>query len=169
MGAMAIQIATAAGVKAIAIAGKHNFHISKESGAVEVLDYNSDSVVEDVIKAIRAAGGDFAGVYDAVCAPSSLASVEKILEALGGGAVVTTNPVQAQPASDKVQRKFFTSSGSVGTPFYHSYLEPALREGKIKILPEPLVVGKSLNDVQHAYDVGKKGVSGKKIVLDLSS
>lgn len=168
VGAMTIQIATAAGVKVIATSGAKNIELAKQCGAVEVFDYKSETVVEDIVKAVQNVGGEFAGVFDPIALPTSLAPVEQIIVSLGGGATVITLPIPTQPKSAKVVRKFLSGSGDLPKPYYESYLEPALHEGKVKTLPEPLVVGKGLESVQQAYAIGKKGVSAQKIVIDLS-
>jgi hypothetical protein len=46
-------------------------------------------------------------------------------------------------------------------------LPAALAKGKYVAAPEPQVVGKGLEDVQEAFDVNKRGVSAKKVVVSL--
>jgi len=47
------------------------------------------------------------------------------------------------------------------------YLPEALREGKLRCVPPPHVVGKGLESVQKGCDMNKKGVSAKKVVIEL--
>lgn len=42
----------------------------------------------------------------------------------------------------------------------------ALENGRLKTKPNPEVVGKGLQDIQHAVDVLKEGVSAKKIIVN---
>lgn len=50
---------------------------------------------------------------------------------------------------------------------WQEYITPALESGQLKCLPEPLVVGKGLESVQKGLDENKKGVSAKKVVIEL--
>lgn len=47
------------------------------------------------------------------------------------------------------------------------YVTKALESGELKCLPEPLIVGKGLENVQKGLDENKKGVSAKKVVIEL--
>lgn len=46
------------------------------------------------------------------------------------------------------------------------YINPALEQGKLQCLPEPLVIGKGLDAVQKGLDKNKEGVSAKKVVIE---
>ncbi len=63
VGALVIQLSVASGAKVVAVASEHNHDFCKRIGATEVCDYKKDSVVDDIVKAVKALGGDFAGVY----------------------------------------------------------------------------------------------------------
>ncbi len=54
-------------------------------------------------------------------------------------------------------------SGSV----WEHFITPALEQGKLKCLPEPLMVGKGLSSIQKGLDTSKVGVSAKKVVIEL--
>jgi hypothetical protein len=43
----------------------------------------------------------------------------------------------------------------------------ALEKGKLLPIPEPLIVGKGLERIQEGLDTNKKGVSAKKVVIEL--
>lgn len=55
----------------------------------------------------------------------------------------------------------------VGKVIYMDYLPEALAEGKYVAAPEPIVVGKGLNYIQVGFDLQKKGMSAKKVVVSL--
>lgn len=102
VGALAVQLATASGAKVVAVASKHNHDFVKQLGAEAVIDYNDPSVVEDVAKAIKEAGGEFAGIYDAIANEGSYKHIIPIVEKLGGGNVaVTLPPPQKTPENSK--------------------------------------------------------------------
>lgn len=47
---MAVQIAKLSGYRVIATASRHNFDYVKSIGADFVVDYNDDTVVEEIVK-----------------------------------------------------------------------------------------------------------------------
>lgn len=169
VGAIATQLATAAGAKVISVASSHNFDFCKKCGAVEVLDYKKgDAVVDDVVAAVKKAGGDFVGVYDAISMQDqSYKYTVPILEKLGGGvlAIVLGSPENA-PESVKVANVFGVNPMTY--PVWEGYVSKALEEGKLLAVPEPLVVGKGLEAVQKGLEKNKQGVSAKKVVIELA-
>ena len=166
VGALAIQLATASGAKVVAVASKHNHDFVKKLGAVEALDYKDPSIVEDAVKAIKAAGGEFVGVYDAIANEGSLKFVFPIAEKLGGANVAgTLPPPENVPESVKYGNVF--AINEVNNPIWEKYVTQALEEGKLLAVPEPLVVGKGLENVQKGLDTNKAGVSAKKVVVEL--
>ena len=70
-----------------------------------------------------------------------------------------------------VPNKFFIGEtlqhNEVGRKVYEDFLPRALAEGKYIVAPEPLVVGHGLEYIQEAFDIQKKGVSAKKVVVTL--
>lgn len=52
-------------------------------------------------------------------------------------------------------------------PVWERYITPALEAGKLQCLPEPLVMGNGLEYVQKGLDENKKGVSARKVVIEL--
>src|SRR5262245_28319121 len=53
VGASAIQLAVGTGAKVITVASKHNIEKVKELGASAVFDYNSPTVIDDIIAAAK--------------------------------------------------------------------------------------------------------------------
>lgn len=167
VGALAIQLAVAAGAKVVTTASSHNFDFVKNAGAAEAIDYKSSSVVEDVVKAVKKVGGDFAGTYDAISLPDqSYKYTVPITEQLGGGALAVVLPAPENPPENV---KVFNIFGvnPLTHPVWEKYVTPALESGKLKPIPEPYVVGKGLESVQKGLDENKKGVSAKKVVIEL--
>lgn len=54
----------------------------------------------------------------------------------------------------------------VAKAIWNEFVPKALENGRLKTKPNPEVVGKGLQDIQHAVDVLKRGVSAKKIVVN---
>lgn len=50
---------------------------------------------------------------------------------------------------------------------YEDFLPKALETGLFIPAPEPLVAGQGLENLQAAFDLQKKGVSAKKIVISI--
>lgn len=55
----------------------------------------------------------------------------------------------------------------VGKMIYTDFLPRALAEGEFVAAPDPIVVGKGLEFVQPAFEMQRKGVSAKKVVVSL--
>jgi NADPH:quinone reductase-like Zn-dependent oxidoreductase len=163
VGALTIQLAVASGVKVVTVASQRNFDFCRSLGASEVLDYNKDSIVEDVVNAVKKVGGDYTGVYDAISEQEkSYKYVIPIHEKLGGGniAVVLAPPEGVKAAS-------IIGINDLTHPLWADYFPKALESGKLKCVPEPMVIGKGLESIQKGMDENKKGVSAKKVVVEL--
>lgn len=167
VGAITIQLAVASGAKVISVASKHNIDFVKSLGATEVLDYNTPSIVDDVVKVIKSAGGEFAGIYDAIALDASFKQVFPIAEKLGGSNIcMTLPPPENVPGHVKVGNVFAVNK-EVCPPVWEKYVAAALEQGKLKLVPEPMVVGKGLEHIEKACDTNRKGVSAKKVVVEL--
>jgi len=68
--------------------------------------------------------------------------------------------------------QFFDASSvidnEIGRYIYQDYLGQALAAGSFRPAPPPQVVGTSLNDVQAAFDIQRRGVSAAKVVVGLA-
>ena len=51
---------------------------------------------------------------------------------------------------------------------WKDWLSPALAKGLMKCKPDPEVVGQGLEKIQDAIDLIGKGVSSKKLVVEIS-
>jgi NADPH:quinone reductase-like Zn-dependent oxidoreductase len=191
VGSAAIQLAVAAGLTVISTASSKNFELVKSLGASAVYDYKSPTIVEDVVRAIS--GTDFAGVFDAISETPTFEAVRAILAKLESNAkVVITSPYD-KPTEQPGPKfgKLFLTQYSLSTPLisfsfllviavtvaqdphkhvakaiWKDFVPKALENGRLKTKPNPEVVGKGLQDIQHAVDVLKEGVSAKKIIVN---
>lgn len=80
VGATAIQLATASGMKVIASASQSNHDFVKSLGAVEVFDYKSPQVIQDLVARLQ--HSELVGIYDAIGETSSLTSLSTIVNHL---------------------------------------------------------------------------------------
>ncbi|USW54060.1 Putative GroES-like superfamily, alcohol dehydrogenase-like, NAD(P)-binding domain superfamily [Septoria linicola] len=168
VGALAIQLATASGAKVVAVASKHNHAFVKKLGAVAAVDYNDPTIVDDVVKGIQTAGGEFAGVYDAIANEGSHEYVFEIVKQFrGGNNVAGTLAAPEGGAPEGVKYGSVFAINPVNKPIWENYVGQALESGKLQAVPEPIVVGKGLENVQKGLDTNKAGVSAKKVVVEL--
>ena len=195
VGSNAIQLAVAAGYEVFTTASPRNFDYAKSLGASRVFDYNSKTVVGDIIAALK--GSTIAGAL--AIGAGSTAPCFDIVHASEGDKVVTT--ASAAVSLDELPERGgltpsmifkFVSSGiammikarmqgirtrfvigdsladnEVGPMIYVDFLPNALAEGRYIAAPEPWVVGAGLEAIQGAFDAQKKGVSARKVVVTL--
>jgi NADPH:quinone reductase-like Zn-dependent oxidoreductase len=164
VGSMATQIATAAGIKVIAVSGAQNLGFSKRCGAAEVFDHKDASVVEKIVAAIGTS--EFAGIFDAVSIPETYTPALAILAKLGGGHLACVHPPPAE-VPENVKAGMIFAVNDIATPIWRDYVTPALEAGKIQCLPSPEIVGKGLEHINEALKKSKAGVSATKLVVEL--
>ncbi|KAF2225349.1 oxidoreductase-like protein [Elsinoe ampelina] len=175
VGATAIQLAKASGVSVITTASVHNHEFVKATvGATAAFDHRSPTVVDDIVKAVKSSGKEFAGIYDSISLKESAEPIGSIFHKLGDSnkklATVLTD-VQGLPDDIKPVFVFslevLSKYKDVADHVWGKFLYKGLEAGSIKPLPEPLIVGKGLESVQKAVDKNKEGVSAKKVVVEL--
>jgi NADPH:quinone reductase-like Zn-dependent oxidoreductase len=167
VGSMTTQLATAAGIHVISIAGAHNFDFSKRCGAAEVFDHKDTALVKKVVEAIGKSNQlEFVGIFDAIGNPETFAHDLAILEKFGGGHLACSHPPPPDvPAS--VNSGMIFAVNDIATPVWKDYVTPALEAGKLQCLPPPTIVGKGLEHIQEALKRSKAGVSATKLVVEL--
>ena len=164
IGAVATQLAVRAGVNIVAVASSHNFGFCKECGASGVIDYKKPSVVDDVVKAVKGQGA-FAGILDCVSLPGqSYEHCVAIVQALGGGNMAIVLP-EGPSAPENVKISPVFGMGLITHTLWKDFITPALASGKLKCLPEPLVIGQGLESLQKGVNRSREGVSARKIVV----
>ncbi|KAF1977639.1 GroES-like protein [Bimuria novae-zelandiae CBS 107.79] len=173
VGSCAIQLCAAAGLMVLTTVSPRNFEYAKESGATEALDYNDSDIVEKLAKA--AYGKEVVGAYDAISSETSLAACINFLHAVGGGklsftlasaklpelpqgvAVVAGRPpLRAADGGDPIWRQVWAD-----------FMGAGLQSGKFKPKPDALVLKGGLERLQDGIDLVRKGVSAKKVVVEL--
>lgn len=196
VGSNAIQLAVAAGYEVITTASPHNFDYVKSLGATQVFDYNSPTVVPDLIAAFE--GRKLAGAL-ALGTTSAPACVRIVAASTGSKAVAIASPpvsfesladgsrfalprvmlrligsnvaLMARARISGVRTKYIFGTSlkknEVSAAIYRDFLPAALAEGRYAAVPKPSVVGHGLQDIQHAMDLQRKGVSATKIVVSL--
>jgi Zn-dependent alcohol dehydrogenase len=164
---MTTQLATAAGIHIISIAGAHNFDFSKRCGAAQVFDHKDPAVADKVVEAVRNIGQtEFVGIFDAIATPETYAHDLAILAKLGGGHLACVHPPPSEVPSN-VKTGMIFAVDDVATPVWENYVTPALQAGKLQSLPPPTIVGKGLEQIQDALKKCKAGVSATKLVVEL--
>jgi NADPH:quinone reductase-like Zn-dependent oxidoreductase len=154
--ACATQLATAAGVKVVAVASGHNSEFCERCGAFSVLKYkDSKTIVNGVVAAVASAGAEFVGVYDAIFTPDgSYKSTTSIVSKLGGGVLACVLPgAPAVWPGEEIQLSCVFGVWNVEDLFWREYIERGLTSGSLKCLPEPLIVGEGLEACQKGLDV----------------
>ncbi|KAF2197454.1 oxidoreductase-like protein [Delitschia confertaspora ATCC 74209] len=169
IGASAIQLAVAAGLVVVAVASKHNIENVKALGAKHVFDYNSSTVTDDIVAALK--GTEYAGVCDCIGSSASEKAWTPVYEKLGGryGTVVPqpSDLPEGIEGSAVYAISVLHKDKDIGDAVWGKFIPEALEKGTYKAKPDPIVVGKGLEYVQEGMDRLKKGVSYGKIVVTL--
>ncbi|CAD6594524.1 MAG: hypothetical protein ASARMPRED_000587 [Alectoria sarmentosa] len=193
VGCNAIQLAVAAGYEVFTTCSPKNFDYVKKLGASQAFDYNSKTVVSDLIRAFE--GKTTAGAIS--IGSRAAENCLDILDKCKGDKFISmaSYPVPQPPPKNFVilsiaasylsgmaniwiksktrgiRTNFIFGStllyNEVGKAIYVDFLPQALAEGTYIAAPDPLVVGKGLEYIQAGYDLQRKGVSAKKIVVSL--
>ncbi|OJJ54791.1 hypothetical protein ASPSYDRAFT_49883 [Aspergillus sydowii CBS 593.65] len=166
VGSNAIQLAVAAGYEVITTASVKNFAYVKSLGAAEVFDYNSPTVIDDLVAALK--GKALVGGVDCIGPGASEQTIEVVKRA-GGVKFVAT--ARAAPEDNEVAAKMIFATtikdNEVGKAIYEDFLPDALEQKRYTAAPEPLVVGSGLERIQDAVDVQARGTSARKVVVML--
>lgn len=186
VGAAAIQLAKASGLTVLATASARNLDALKsDMGVDHVFDYKSTNVVKDIVSTVKdlhsSRGLEFAGIFDAISEPEIFKeALVPILDALKSEGVISAKKaaVVLPPPSDlpgDIEAKSVFAGlvlpghgyDDVTRVVWEAFVPEALAAGVLKPLPSPLVVGKGLETIQGGIDQNKKGVSYKKVVVEL--
>jgi NADPH:quinone reductase-like Zn-dependent oxidoreductase len=169
VGAAAIQLAAGAGVKVVSVASKHNLEKLKDLGASAAFDYNSSSVIDDIIAALEST--EFAGVCDTIGSDDTAKAWSPIYKKLGGRYGSVMPQANGLPEGIEGSAVFATSiaaaDSDVGEAVWGKWVPEALESGALRALPGPIVIEGGLEAAQKGLDAQKKGVSFGKIVLAL--
>jgi len=190
VGSNAIQLAAAAGYEVITTASPRNFDYVIGLGASQAFDYNSATVVDDVIAALK--GKTLAGAL--AIGTGSAALCVDIVHACTGNKFISTVSQSVSLESGMTVRlvlKLVSSNialqvmcrtrhirtkavfgstlkgNEVGKVIYEDFLPQALADGRYVAAPEPYVVGEGLACVQTGLDIQRAGISAKKVAVSL--
>lgn len=172
VGLAAVQLAVASGVSVIATASRGNMELVKSLGAREVFDYRSPSVVQDIVAAIVSAEEEFVGAIDPISVPDSLEKVKEVLIQAGGGRkICVTLPVDAKGLEGvevlSIRAGEIFGNEKLCKAIYGEFVPRGLESGRLKTVPEALIVGKGLEMVHKGLDRHKEGVSARKVVVEI--
>lgn len=190
VGSNAIQLAVAAGYEVITTASPRNFDYVKQLGASQAFDYRSESVIEDIISACKKktmvgalaiGAGSAESCLDIVnaCEGSKFVSMTSPAVSFENGItpriivkLLSSNvslQIKARTRRIKIKTIYGTSlkKNEVSKVIYEDFLPHALLKGRYSALPEPYVIGTGLDHIQEGFDMQRKGVSARKIVIAL--
>ena len=193
VGSNAIQLAVGAGYEVITTASPRNFDYVKRLGASQVFDYNSRTIVNDIIDAYK--GKTTAGAL--ILGNGGAQACMDILHKCQGDkfismaafplpdplptsfvvpkmaysymSFIVTNWIRSRMRGIRTNFIFGTSliHNEVGEAVWVDFLPKALNEGLYIFAPDPMIVGHGLDSLQIGIDTQKKGVSAKKVVVTL--
>jgi len=193
VGCNAIQLAVASGFQVIATSSPRNFDLCKRLGASYTFDYNSKTVVPDMIAAIgdKVMHGAMTignGGAEACYAIMSKVNCDKKFVSMVSYPLPSSPPERFEVlqtivhfVSWNVRWWAKTQVGGIGSKFvfgssmafndiskalFEHYLPDALAKGNFVAAPESHVVRHGLEKIQDAFDA-QKSVSAKKIVVTL--
>ncbi|KAI1182510.1 GroES-like protein [Nemania serpens] len=178
VGSNAIQLAVASGYTVITTSSPQHFAHCTALGASRVFDYRAPDLASQIKAAVRGstrlAGamscvlGSNALAFDVVSgsegATKSVACTILLPEQDGGGGGGVPEGVRA----GMIHAYWIKDSAALAESIYAHFLPAALAAGAFKCVPRPRVVGRGLEAVQTAFDIGKTGtVSCEKLVVTL--
>ena len=193
VGCNAIQLAVAAGYEVITTTSPKNFDYVKKLGASQAFDYKSKTVVDDLIHAFEGkttAGAISIGSRAAEncldvlnkCKGNKFISMASypipqpppknfVLLSIAASYMTGMANIWVKSKTRGIRTNFIFGSSllynEVGKAIYGDFLPKALAAGVYIAAPDPQVIGKGLEYIQTGYELQRKGVSAKKIVVSL--
>lgn len=174
VGTMVIQIAKLLGFTTYVTASAKHHDYLRTLGADRLFDYKSDTLVDDIDKAVKEDGVTVHLAYHTI---GSLEDTFKVLQKVKGDGVakVASAPplTEDSPKAEGIEAGFVapTAAGPKLDEVVHFVFRVWLKEKleKKELVPSPKVqvVGKGLDSLQFALEEWKKGVSGVKVVVEL--
>jgi NADPH:quinone reductase-like Zn-dependent oxidoreductase len=167
VGSNAVQLGVAAGYEVFSTASPKNFEYVKKLGATRVFDYNSPTVVEGLVSALK--GKTLAGAMDCIGFAATPLTVDVIAKSDGSKFISTVKGGFQAPEGITVKSVFGTTikDNNVGKAIYEDFLPKALKSRSFTPAPEPLVAGVGLDSIQAAIDLQAKGTSAQKVIVTL--
>ncbi|KAJ8058974.1 hypothetical protein OCU04_011958 [Sclerotinia nivalis] len=167
-GASAIQLAVAAGYTVVTTAGAQNHNFVKSLGATHIFDHKSPTVIQDILAILQK--GD--AVFDCISEASTQNICAKISHHIDASKFACLLP----PLPNEYDVEPILVNGldvalvdlDIGDAVWRKYLPAALAKGKFLAKPDPEVLQGGLERVQDGLDILRKGVSAKKIVIEVA-
>lgn len=166
VGSTAIQLAKAAGCYVITTASEHNFQFCKDVGADQVFDYKGSSWMDDTVEALK--GKNFKGAFDTISTETTAKATIELLRRAGHDSQL----MMVQPPSEDIDGDFIWAmailkQNDLARTLWINFLPKALESGKVLPKPDPIVIGKGLEELQKGLDAQRNGVSARKVVVVL--
>lgn len=164
---MATQLATAAGIFVIAIASERNFPLCKNSGTEKAIDHQHPNLISTVLSS-NPNDNEVIGIFDAVSTPQTYVHDLAILNKINGGHLACVHPPPlTENVPGNVKAGMIFAVDDVVGPIFGGYVTAALESGSLVALPPAKVVGRGLEGIEEAVGVCRRGVSGRKVVVEL--
>lgn len=177
VGASAVQIARSMGLTVFATASPQHHGWLKQLGATEVLDYHDVDVVAKLVEAAKARGTSIDLAFDPISEGATFDQVPATVAAASGkgkGKVATVLwwPEGKEKPGDMqveltVAMRHGTDQEKLGRWFFNEWLEKAMADGTVVPAPQIEIVDGGVEAAQKVFDMLKKGVSGKKLVVQV--
>ena len=173
VGTGAVQIAVSLGYTVYAVCSPRHSAMVKKLGAYETFDYNSSSIVKDIIQSLKASNQQIVYGYDAISEHGSAPKCAEILAAFGGGKLCLTIPYPedaSKPTGIEISVTFAAKifiNKEFGHWLFNEWLTKSLEDKTF--VPSPAIekIDGGIHSVQKALDIHANGVSGKKLVVTL--
>ncbi|KAF7877151.1 hypothetical protein EAF04_000836 [Stromatinia cepivora] len=189
-GASAIQLAVAAGYTVVTTAGAQNHNFVKSIGATHVFDHKSPTVIQNILAILQK--GD--AVFDCIEGASTQKSCAEISHHVDASKFAYLWPPSPNEYDVELVFGMFSLTYivmhivtidltdynvlngldvrlvdfDIGDAVWRKYLPAALVKGKYLAKPDPEVLEGGLERVQDGIDVLRRGVSAKKIVIEVA-
>ena len=177
VGPSAVQIARSMGLTVFATASPQHHGWLKQLGVAEVLDYHDKDIVEKLVEVAKARGTSIDLAFDPISEGATFDQVPATVAAAGRkgkGKVATVLgwPEGKEKPEDvqvdlTVAMRHGTDQEKLGRWFFNEWLEKAMRDGTVVPAPRIEIVDGGVEAAQKVFDMLKKGVSGKKLVVQV--
>ncbi|APA08882.1 hypothetical protein sscle_04g036520 [Sclerotinia sclerotiorum 1980 UF-70] len=158
----------AAGYTVVTTAGAQNHDFVKSIGATHAFDHKSPTVVQDILKVLKK--GD--SVFDCIGEAFTQKSCGEISHHIDAGKFACLGyPLPNEYGVESVMTNGIELGAmhfDLGDAVWRKYLPAALAAGKYLAKPDPEVLQGGLERVQDGMDIVRKGVSAKKIVIEVA-
>ena len=166
-GSTALQLAKAAGVNVLAVAGMKNHDLCRQLGATDVVDYKDPKWIYETTD--RLLGKHVVGAYDSVGTDATTKAIDEVLKAANFDvSIISTGFIPADIKGLLAFGTDATKDPELAKALREDFLQNALANGSFVPKPDFEVVGHGLEDIQQAMDMQKKSVSAKRLVVKMT-